>query len=134
MIDTETLAKPVNEDENRTESPLRYISLWGTEQVNVNTSSRNVLEAAFTFGGDAVEIAEQIINLRKEEPFKDIDELKKRLFSYSNSIEKCKPYITTQSSCFSIRVEAISGVAKVCAITGIKKEEGKFQKIGIIIE
>ena len=134
MIDLERLAKPVNEDENRSESALKYISLWGTGQVNVNTAPRHVLEAAFTFGGDAVEIAEQIINLRKQQPFKDIDDLKKRLFSYSSSIEKCKPYITTQSSCFSIRVKATSGVAKVCATAGIKKEKGKFQKIGIIIE
>jgi hypothetical protein len=134
MLDTETLARPVNEDENRTESALKYISLWGTGKVNVNTAPRHVLEAAFTFGGDAVEIAEQIINLRREKAFKDIDDLKKRLFSYSNSIEKCEPYITTQSSYFSIRAEATSGVAKVCAITGLKKEEGKFQKIGIIIE
>lgn len=134
MLDAETLAKPVNQDENRSESALKYISLWGTGQVNVNTASRQVLEAAFTFGGDAVEIAEQIITLRKEIPFKDIDDLKKRLFSYSSSIDKCKPYITAESSYFSIRVIASSGVAKVCATAGLKKEQGIFQKIGIIIE
>ena len=134
MIDLERLAKPVNEDENRSESALKYISLWGTGQVNVNTAPRHVLEAAFTFGGDAVEITEQIIILRKQKAFTDIDDLKKRLFSYSGSIDKCKPYITTQSSCFSVRVKATSGVAKVCATAGVKKEQGKFQKIGIIIE
>ena len=134
MIDLERLAKPVNEDENRSESALKYISLWGTGQVNVNTSPRHVLEAAFTFGGDAVEIAEQIISLRKQKPFTDIDDLKKRLFSYSGSIDKCKPYITTQSSYFSVCVKATSGVAKVCATMGVKKEGEKFQRIGIIIE
>lgn len=134
MLDTETLAKPVNKDENRKESALKYISLWGTSQVNVNTAPRHVLEAAFTFGGDAVDIAEAIVNLRREKPFENVDDLKKRLFRYSSSVEKCEPYITTQSSYFSIRTEARSGVAKVCAITGLKKEEGKFQKIGIITE
>jgi type II secretory pathway component PulK len=135
MIDLEKLAKPVNKDENRSESALKYISLWGTAQVNVNTAPRNVLEAAFTFGGNASDIAEQIINLRKEEPFKNIDDLKKRLFSYSDSVEKSKAYITTQSNCFVIRVRATSGVAKVCATAGIKKERGgNVQKIGIIIE
>ncbi len=133
MIDLERLAKPVNEDENRSESALKYISLWGTSQVNVNTAPRQVLEAAFTFGGDAKEVAEQIIELRKTEPFKDIDDLKKRLFSYTDSIEKSKPYITTQSDCFSIRVTAVSGVAKVSATAGIKKGK-ESQKIGIIIE
>jgi hypothetical protein len=134
MIDLEKLAKPVNEDENRSESALKYISLWGTGQVNVNTAPRQVLEAAFTFGGDAPEIAEQIIKLRKAEPFRDIDDLKKRLFSHSDSIEKSKPYITTQSNYFAVRVRATSGVAKVCATAGIKKEGGSFQKIGIIVE
>jgi hypothetical protein len=135
MIDLEKLAKPVNEDENRSESALKYISLWGTGQVNVNTAPRQVLEAAFTFGGDAAEIAEQIIKLRKEIPFQNIDDLKKRLFSYTSSIEKSKSYITFQSNCFSIRVSATSGVAKVSATAGIKKEkEGNAQKIGIIIE
>lgn len=135
MIDLEKLAKPVNEDENCAESALKYISLWGTGQVNVNTAPRQVLEAAFTFGGDAAEIAEQIIKLRKEIPFQNIDDLKKRLFSYTSSIEKSKSYITFQSTCFSIRVSATSGVAKVSATAGIKKEkEGNAQKIGIIIE
>jgi hypothetical protein len=134
MIDLEKLAKPVNEDENRSESALKYISLWGTGQVNVNTAPRQVLEAAFTFGGDAPEIAEQIIKLRKAEPFRDIDDLKKRLFSHSDSIEKSKPYITTQSNYFAVRVRATSGVAKVCATAGIRKEGGSFQKIGIIVE
>jgi hypothetical protein len=134
MIDLETLAKPVNEDENRSESALKYISLWGTGQVNVNTAPRHVLEAAFAFGGDAVEIAEQIINLRKEKPFTDVGDLEKRLFSYSDSVKKCEPYITVQSTYFSVRVKATSGVAEVCATAGVKKEKGKFQKIGIIIE
>lgn len=134
MIDLGELAKPVNEDENRSESALKYVSLWGTGQVNINTAPRHVLEAAFTFGGDAPQIAEQIINLRKVEPFRNIDDLKKRLFSYTGSIEKSKSYITTQSDCFSIRVRATSGVARVDAAAGIKKEGASVQKIGIIVE
>ena len=134
MVNLDTLAKPVNKDENRTESALKYISLWGADKVNINTAPRHVLEAAFTFGGDAVEIAEQIINLRKEEPFKNIDDLAKRLYSYNASIDKTRPYITAESDCFSIRVKATSGVATVCATAGLKKEKGKFQQIGIIVE
>jgi len=135
MIDLEELAKPVNGDENRSESALKYISLWGTTQVNVNTAPRQVLEAAFTFGGDAKEIADEIIKLRKEKPFSDIDDIKKRLFDKSASIEKAKNFITTQSDFFTIRATATSGVAKVSASAGIKKEKGgSTQKIGIIIE
>jgi DNA uptake protein ComE-like DNA-binding protein len=134
MLDLELLAKPVNQDLNRQESSLKYMSLWGATQVNINSAERNVLEAAFTFGGDAVEIADAIIKERKIEPFRDIDDLSKRLFRYTDSIDKCRPYITTQSDFFSIRVKATSGVARVCATAGLKKEQGKYQRIGIIIE
>jgi hypothetical protein len=75
-----------------------------------------------------------MINLRKEEPFKNIDDLAKRLYSYNASIDKTRPYITAESDCFSIRVKATSGVATVCATAGLKKEKGKFQQIGIIVE
>jgi DNA uptake protein ComE-like DNA-binding protein len=134
MINLESLAKPVNKDENRSESALKYVSLWGTQTVNINTAPRQVLESAFTFGGDSVEIAKQIIEMRQKEPFKNLNDLAKKLYSYNTSIDKTKPYITTQSDCFSIRVKATSGVAQVCATAGIKKVQGKFQQIGIIIE
>ena len=134
MLDLETLAMPVNQDENRSESALKYISLWGTDKVNINTAPRNVLESAFTFGGDATKIADAIIKERRIEPFKDVNDISKRLMSYTGSIDKCKPYITAKSDFFSVRVKAASGTAVVCATAGIKKEGGKFQKIGIIIE
>jgi hypothetical protein len=134
MIDLESLAKSVNKDENRSESALKYVSLWGTQKVNINTAPRQVLESAFTFGGDSVEISKQIIEMRQKQPFKDLNDLAKKLYSYNTSIDKTKPYITTQSDCFTIRVKATSGVAQVCATAGIKKVQGKFQQIGIIIE
>jgi len=134
MIDLETLAKPVNEDEERSESALKYVSLWGTQRVNINSAPRHVLEAAFTFGGDAAEIAQTIIDERRVKPFTSIDDLKKRLVSYYSSISKCEPFIATSSDCYSIRVKATSGVARVSATAAIKKEKQKVEQIGIIIE
>jgi DNA uptake protein ComE-like DNA-binding protein len=134
MVDLELLAKPVNEDETRVESALKYISLWGTQKVNINSAPRHVLEAAFTYGGDAPDIAQKIIDERRITPFASIDDLKKRLLTYYRSIEKSMPYITTSSDCFSIRVRATSGVASVCATAAVKKEKDKIEQIGIIIE
>jgi DNA uptake protein ComE-like DNA-binding protein len=134
MVDLETLAKPVNYSETRPESALKYISLWGTQKVNINTAPRQVLEAAFTYGGDAPDIAQKIIDERRIKPFTGIDDFKKRLVSYTASILKCEPYITTESDFYSIRVKATSGVARVCATAGIKKEKQKIVPIGIIIE
>ncbi len=134
MINLDLLAKPVNEDETRPESALKYISLWGMQKVNINSAPRHVLEAAFTFGGDAPDIAQKIIDERRITPFASIDDLKKRLVSYYSSIEKSTPYITTSSDCYSIRVRATSGVARVCATAAVKKEKDKVTQIGIIIE
>ena len=132
LLDLQMLAEPTIISETRKESALKYMGLWGTTQVNINSAPRNVLEAAFTFGGDAQQIADGIIKKRREKPFADIDELKKELFRFSDSIDKCRPYITTSSNMFSIHVTAVSGVAKVSAIVVVMKNGGKIQKVAVL--
>ncbi len=132
LIDTEMLAVPTIVSEDRKESALKYMGLWGTTQVNINSAPRNVLEAAFTFGGDAEKIADEIIKIRREKPFKDVEDLKKQLFRYSDSIDKCSPYITTKSNVFSIHLTAVSGAAKASAIIVVYKEGSKFQRIAVV--
>jgi hypothetical protein len=131
LLDLQTLAKPTIISETRKESALKYMGLWGTSQVNINSAPRQVLEAAFTFGGDAQQIADEIIKKRREKPFADIEAVKKELFRFSSSIEKCAPYITTSSSVFSIHVTAVNGVAKVSAIVVVMKNNGKLQKVAV---
>ncbi len=131
LLDLQILAEPTIISETRKESALKYMGLWGTTQVNINSAPRNVLEAAFTFGGDAQQIADEIIKKRREKPFADIEAVKKELFQFSDSIEKCKPYITTSSNVFSIHVTAANGVAKVSAIVVVMKNGGKIQKVAV---
>jgi len=132
LLDTELLARPTVISETREESALKYIGLWASRQVNINTAPRHVLEAAFVFGGDADLIAEEIIQRRRIKPFVDIPELRQELFRYANSIEKCEKFITTVSSIFTIKVTAASGVAEASAIIGITKEGKKIQTIAVI--
>jgi hypothetical protein len=132
LLDVQMLAAPTIISEDRKESALKYMGLWGTTQVNINSAPRNVLEAAFTFGGDADKIADEIINKRREKTFANIDELKNELFRFSDSIEKTRPYITTTSSVFSIRVTASSGVAKASAIVVVLKNGGKIERVAIV--
>jgi hypothetical protein len=132
LLDLQMLAAPTIISEDRKESALKYMGLWGTTQVNINSAPRNVLEAAFTFGGDADKIADEIIKERREKTFADIDELKKELFRFSDSIEKTRPYITTTSSVFSIHVTALSGVAKASAIIVVLKNGDKIERIAIV--
>jgi len=132
LIDTEALARPTIESETRKESALKYMGMWATRKVNINTAPRHVLEAAFAFGGDADKIAQEIIVRRRIKPFNDFKELRTTLLGYSDSIEKCEKYITTVSTCFTIKVTAVSGVAEASAIIAITKDGKKIQRIAII--
>jgi hypothetical protein len=132
LLDTEPLAEPTIIAGDRKEYPLKYIGLWGSRQVNINTAPRHVLEAALIFGGNQVEIAEQIIRLRQQEPFENIDDLKSKLPRYSSSIEKCQEYITTQSTFFTIKITSTSGVAEASSVIAITKDGKKVTKIAVI--
>jgi len=134
MLDTETLAAPLPDTGNRLESPMKYLALWGSQRVNINSAPRHVLEAAFTFGGDAEDITEEIIQLRRERPFKDLKDLKSRLYGFNDSIKKTTPYITTVSTYLSIRVTATSGRARSAAIATVIKNGNKVERIAIITQ
>lgn len=134
MLDLETLAAPLPNTGDRYEAPIKYLALWGSQRVNINTAPRHVLEAAFTFGGDAEEIATEIIALRQEKPFKDIKDLKARIYGYNDSISDAENFITTTSKYFSIKVTASSGRAKVAAVATIIKDDDNFQRIAIITQ
>ncbi|MEA3227328.1 MAG: type II secretion system protein GspK [Planctomycetota bacterium] len=132
LIDTEALARPTIVTESRKESPLKYIGMWGSMKVNINTAPRHVLEAAFIFGGNQVEIAEAIIQLRRESVFGTIDELKDELFRFSDSIDKCAEHITTTSRFFTIKITAVSGAAKASSIIAITKDGDTVKRIAAI--
>ena len=132
FIDTEPLAQPTIVVGDRKEYPLKYMGLWGTRQVNINTAPRHVLEAALIFGGSEVEIAEEIIQLRREEPFANIEDLKNKLSRYSSSIAKCEQYITTESRFFMIKITSTSGVASASSMIAITKNGNKVTRIAVI--
>jgi type II secretory pathway component PulK len=134
VIDTEVLARPTIVSESRKESALKYLGVWGSSRVNINTAPRQVLEAAFTFGGDYREIAEEIIQQRRKKPFENMEELEleKLLFGYSDSVKKCQPYLTTVSRFFTVRITAVSGVAKASTVIALTKDGKKTQTVAVI--
>ena len=132
LIDTEPLTQPTMVVGDRKEYPLKYMGLWGTRQVNINTAPRHVLEAALIYGGNEVEIAEEIIRQRREEPFANMEDLKNKLSRYSSSIAKCEEYITTQSTYFMIRITSTSGVATASSMIAITKDGSKVTRIAVI--
>ncbi len=132
LLDIESLARPIVASDRRTESVLKYTGTWASMKVNINTAPRHVLEAAFMFGGDADKIADEIIRQRQVKPFENLDELKKLLFGYTDAVRKCEKYITTKSRFFTIRVTAVSGVARASSVIAITKDGDKVQRIAVI--
>ena len=132
MVDLEKLAAPVPETGQRYESAMRYLGLWGSGKVNINTAPRHVLEAAFAFGGDSTEIADEIIKMRRIKPFKDIEQLKDELYRFTLEIDKATPYIITASTFLTIRVTAWNGKARTSSIVTVVKGKKNFEKVAII--
>ena len=143
LLDVDMLARPtLLSDSRRNESALKYIGRYGTMRVNVNTAPRHVLEAAFAFcGGDAVDIADLVIQRRRMQPIADFADLKKIAFSYADSIENCEKFIVTASTVFSVKVTATSGVplgnkvlgvAQATKILVVTKSGDKIKKLALI--
>lgn len=134
MVDADLLRRPSIVSDTRNESAMKYLGLWATRQVNINSAPRQVLEALFTFGSvaDAPKIAAEVIRLRRVAPFTNVDEVKKGVLQYSDSIDKCKDLMTTASTTFTIRITATSGVAKVVVLAAVTKEGDKVKQIGIV--
>jgi hypothetical protein len=136
MVNTGLLSRPSIESDSRKESAMKYLGLWATRQVNVNTAPRHVLEAAVSFGSvlNAPKIAEAIIQKRKIKPVADVNEIKQAVLGYSDSIEDCRDFLTATSTVFTIRVTVVSGVARAGAIAAVSKEGDKIQQIAVICD
>jgi hypothetical protein len=134
LINRDLLSRPSVVSDTRKECAMKYLGLWATRHVNVNTAPRQVLEAALTFGSaaDAPKIAQEIIQHRREKPVADVNELKQTVSRYSSAIDDCRTFLATRSTVFMIRVTAVSGVARVTAIAAVSKEGDKVQPIAVI--
>lgn len=134
LVDTDWLTIPVIEGRSRLEYPLKYLAVWGSTTVNINTAPRHVLEAAFAYGGDADKLAEAVIAQRQEKPFENIDDLRKRNLTFSSQIQKCEKYITFKSDFFTIRIKATNGPATCMATAAVIKKGGNVTRLAAVFE
>jgi hypothetical protein len=134
LVDATWLTAPVIEGHSRQEYPMKYLGVWGSTQVNINTAPRHVLEAAFTFGGDADKIADALIEQRHKEPFKTIDDFRRKNLGYGAQIQRAEKYITTTSTFFTIRITATNGPATCTATAAVLKQGGNITKIAAVFE
>lgn len=136
LVNRDLLSRPSIVSDSRQECAMKYLGLWATRHVNVNTAPRHVLQAALTFGSvaDAPRIADQIIEHRREKPVADVNELKQAVLRYATAIQDCGDFLTATSSVFSIRVTAVRGVARVTMLAAVSNEGDKVVPIAVISE
>lgn len=137
LLNREFLARPLPDTGQRAESPLKYLSLWGAQRVNVNTAPRNVLEAAFSLAIDSFDLPEftqKVIEKRKEKPLASLDELAKLGGLDTETMNNLKNYLTTTSTFFQICVTSQSGNARSSAVATVVKEGKNVQQLVILYE
>jgi DNA uptake protein ComE-like DNA-binding protein len=133
-MDAGWLTVPLIETASRQEYPMKYLALWGSTQVNINSAPRHVLEAAFAFGGDGDKIAEAIIQQRQIRPFTGVGDFRRQNLAFSSQIQKAEKYITTESNFFTIRITATSGPAKCTATAAVMKKGRQATMITAVFE
>ncbi|MHC4374302.1 MAG: type II secretion system protein GspK [Planctomycetota bacterium] len=137
LLDQELLARPLPDTGERIESPLKYLSLWGSQRVNINTAPRHVLEAAFSLAMDSFDLPEfvqEVITQRKEKPFQKIDELKELGGLDADTMKNLNNYLTTTSTFFQVRITSRSGGASSSAVATVVKEGRNTQQLVILYE
>jgi hypothetical protein len=77
-------------------------------------------------------MAQEIIQRRQIKPISDVNELKQAVPRYSTALDDCRTFIAVRSTVFTVRVTAVSGVAKVTAIAAVAKAGDQVQQIAMI--
>jgi type II secretory pathway component PulK len=137
LLDREFLARPLPDTGERIESPLKYLSLWGAQRVNINTAPRHVLLAALEIAADSFEfpeLAQAIIERRQEKPFTKLDELKELGDLDTDTMRRLNSYLTTTSTFFKIRIDSRSGNARSSAVATVVREGRNTQVLAILYE
>jgi hypothetical protein len=129
LLNLEPLAVLQKEMAFENENAMKYLALWGSQRININSAPRQVLQAAFTFGGNPEEIADAVILARKEKIIKSVAQLRSSLPEYSSSIERAVPYIDTESKFFSVHVTSRCGKAKVSSVAAVIKEGKQMERL-----
>ncbi len=101
---------------------LDFITIYSKGKVNINTAPKEVIQGLSPKIDD--DLAKAIVEYRKEEDFRSINDLMKVPGVDSDVFDNIKKWITVQSSSFSIEAQGRYGDA-VCHIKAVLKREKK---------
>lgn len=133
LLNLESLARSRIDSGPRNEAPLRYLALWGSQEVNINTAPRQVLEAAFMMvAGKPEELAKAVIEQRQNKPFSTLRELEELVPEETSNLRSAAPYLTTQSVFFQIRIVSRCGNARCAAVATVFKDQKKVELLAVL--
>ncbi|MHC5083559.1 MAG: hypothetical protein ACYTET_06435 [Planctomycetota bacterium] len=137
LLDQGILNAPRVQAGERIETAKKYLGLWGSQRVNVNTAPRHVLEAAFmlaTTWDEARMLADEVIQKRMVEPIKNVKDIQEIGMLDTETYNNLKNYISTTSTFFMVRVTSRSGNASASAVVTVIKEGKQVQKLAILYD
>jgi hypothetical protein len=137
LLDREKLVAPLPDTGQRVETALKYLGLWGSQRVNINTAPRHVLQAAFMLAltwDEAVQMADEVIRRRQEQPFRNINALKEIGLLDTEAFNNLKNYVTTTSTFFKVSVTSRAGNACANAVLTIVKEGRQTETLMILYD
>ncbi|HOK66885.1 MAG TPA: type II secretion system protein GspK [Anaerohalosphaeraceae bacterium] len=133
LLDLEDLTRSRIDTGLRNEAPLRYLALWGSQEVNINTAPRQVLEAAFMMVAEKPEeLAKAVIEQRQSKPFSTLRELEELVPEETSNLRSAAPYLTTQSVFFQIRIVSRCGNARCAAAATVFKDQKKVELLAVL--
>lgn len=137
LLDREELAEPIPDTGERVEMALKYLGLWGSQRVNINTAPRHVLQSAFmmaTTWDEAVQMADEVILRRRGEPFKNVNTLKEIGMLDTDTFNQLRNYVTATSTFFKITVTSRHGNAHANAVLTVVKEGRQTETLMILYD
>lgn len=127
--DLEFLEEPLPEMPGKVRD---YLSMWGTNKINLNTASDELLEAAFKgFGLNAKQV-ESIIEYRTEQPFRNTGNLNDVGGMSIETINNVRGLCVVRSDTFSVYVKARVGRIEYRLVGGVYSDfDFKLQKSAV---
>jgi len=109
-----------------------YLSMWGTNKINLNTASDEMMEAAFKgFGLNAKQV-ESIIDYRTQQPFRNTGNLNDVGGLSIETINNVRGLCVVRSDTFSVYVKARLGRIEYRLVGGVYSDfDFKLQKSAV---
>jgi type II secretory pathway pseudopilin PulG len=137
LLNREKLAYPVPDTGERVETSLKYLGLWGSQRVNINTAPRHVLHAAFMMAltwDDAVNLADEVIRQRQLKPIGNVNTLKEMGSLDTETFNRLNNYITSTSRFLKITVSSTTGNARANAILTVVNENKQSETLMVLYD